>query len=87
MKTSLSWLLYATAASASSHNSHPHPVRAAAAIDASTIQGKWLYGYQGWFRKPGAGVNNHWSADGQTPGPNNSMKMLFSKTRLMTIPL
>ncbi|KAL7935899.1 hypothetical protein V8C35DRAFT_333677 [Trichoderma chlorosporum] len=71
MKASLSWLLCATAASASSHNSHPHPPRAAAAIDASTIQGKWLYGYQGWFRKPGTGVNNHWSADGNTPGPSN----------------
>ncbi|PTB65021.1 hypothetical protein BBK36DRAFT_20849 [Trichoderma citrinoviride] len=70
MKASLSWLLYATTASAAAHQ-HPHAGRAAAAIDASTIQGKWLYGYQGWFRKPGPGVNNHWSADGQTPGPNN----------------
>ncbi|UKZ64083.1 uncharacterized protein TrAtP1_005302 [Trichoderma atroviride] len=70
MKSTLSWLLYATAVSAASHNQHTHPTRAAA-IDASTIQGKWLFGYQGWFRKPGAGVNNHWSADGNTPGPNN----------------
>ncbi|KAK1254024.1 hypothetical protein MKX08_008019 [Trichoderma sp. CBMAI-0020] len=70
MKATLSWLLYATAVSAASHNQHTHHPRAAA-IDASTIQGKWLFGYQGWFRKPGAGVNNHWSADGNTPGPNN----------------
>ncbi|KAL6895231.1 hypothetical protein HDV57DRAFT_1565 [Trichoderma longibrachiatum] len=70
MKASLSWLLYATTATAAAYQ-HPHAGRAAAAIDASTIQGKWLYGYQGWFRKPGPGVNNHWSADGQTPGPNN----------------
>ncbi|KAL7895994.1 hypothetical protein HDV63DRAFT_411564 [Trichoderma sp. SZMC 28014] len=70
MKATLSWLLYATAVSAASHKQHTHPPRAAA-IDASTIQGKWLFGYQGWFRKPGAGVNNHWSADGNTPGPNN----------------
>ncbi|KAK1241972.1 hypothetical protein MKX07_007795 [Trichoderma sp. CBMAI-0711] len=71
MKASLSWLLYATTASAAAAHQQPHAGRAAAAIDASTIQGKWLYGYQGWFRKPGPGVNNHWSADGQTPGPNN----------------
>lgn len=71
MKTTLSWLLYATAVSAASHNHHIHTNRDAA-IDTSTIQGKWLFGYQGWFRKPGAGVNNHWSADGNTPGPNNS---------------
>ncbi|GFP58681.1 hypothetical protein TASIC1_0011004800 [Trichoderma asperellum] len=70
MKATLSWLLYATAVSAASHNHHTHTNRAAA-IDTSTIQGKWLFGYQGWFRKPGAGVNNHWSADGNTPGPNN----------------
>ncbi|KAM0471030.1 hypothetical protein ACHAPX_009600 [Trichoderma viride] len=70
MKATLSWLLYATAVSAASHKQHTHPTRATA-IDASTIQGKWLFGYQGWFRKPGAGVNNHWSADGNTPGPNN----------------
>lgn len=76
MKASLSWLLYATTATAAAYQ-HPHAGRAAAAIDASTIQGKWLYGYQGWFRKPGPGVNNHWSADGQTPGPNNSRTLIY----------
>ncbi|KAH8812829.1 hypothetical protein F5884DRAFT_786503 [Xylogone sp. PMI_703] len=45
--------------------------RAASAVDTSTLKGKWLYGYQGWFRKPAAGVNNHWSPNGGTPGPGN----------------
>jgi hypothetical protein len=39
-------------------------------VDTSTLKGKWLYGYQGWFRKPASGVNNHWSPSG-TPGPGN----------------
>ena len=49
---------------------------AAANIDVSTIKGKWLYGYQGWFRKPANGVNNHWSANGATPGPGNSTMLI-----------
>ncbi|KAH8807611.1 hypothetical protein F5884DRAFT_731483 [Xylogone sp. PMI_703] len=42
--------------------------RATSAIDTSTLKGKWLYGYQGWFRKPGNGINNHWAPTNPGPG-------------------
>lgn len=42
--------------------------RATTAVDTSTLKGKWLYGYQGWFRKPGDGVNNHWAPSNPGPG-------------------
>ncbi|HXI56106.1 MAG TPA: glycoside hydrolase family 71/99-like protein [Polyangia bacterium] len=57
------------------------PVRDAAAIeiepvaivDASTLQGKMLFGYQGWFAAPGDGstVNewHHWLSPTGTPSP------------------
>ncbi|KAL7816081.1 hypothetical protein V8C44DRAFT_308772 [Trichoderma aethiopicum] len=76
MHGSWSSLLLAAAAIATAH-SHDNHARAhqeharAAAVDTSTLKGKWLYGYQGWFRKPAAGVNNHWSPNGGTPGPGN----------------
>ncbi|KAK5996295.1 hypothetical protein PT974_03050 [Cladobotryum mycophilum] len=68
MYPSLSWLLCLAALTTAAP--HEHEIRAAA-VDTSTLKGKWLYGYQGWFRKPGAGVNTHWSANGGTPGPGN----------------
>ncbi|PTB70164.1 hypothetical protein BBK36DRAFT_1173406 [Trichoderma citrinoviride] len=76
MRASFTSLLLAAAAAVTAH-SHDNHARAhhehsrAAAIDTSTLKGKWLYGYQGWFRKPASGVNNHWSPNGGTPGPGN----------------
>ncbi len=43
----------------------------AVAADASTIKGKYMYGYQGWFRSPNQGLNTHWSTNGKVPGPGN----------------
>ena len=43
----------------------------ASSIDASSINGKFLFGYQGFFRRPGQG-NDHWSINyGEIPGPSN----------------
>lgn len=39
------------------------------AVDASTLEGKFLFGYQGFFRRPGQG-NDHWTIKGSTPGPS-----------------
>ena len=39
------------------------------AVDASTLEGKVLFGYQGFFRRPGQG-NDHWTVKGLTPGPS-----------------
>lgn len=41
-------------------------------VDASTLTGKLVYGYQGWFRRPGETPSNniHWSTDGNTPNAN-----------------
>ncbi|EJD35932.1 hypothetical protein AURDEDRAFT_175010 [Auricularia subglabra TFB-10046 SS5] len=46
-------------------------------VDASTLTGKLVYGYQGWFRRPGETPSNniHWSTDGNTPNANT--KCLF----------
>lgn len=72
-----SLLLVATVSAATTHGSRDNHARAhqnserAATVDVSTLKGKWLYGYQGWFRKPASGVNNHWSPNGGTPGPGN----------------
>ncbi|KZV80334.1 hypothetical protein EXIGLDRAFT_426311 [Exidia glandulosa HHB12029] len=40
-----------------------------ATVDASTLAGKLVYGYQGWFRRPGETPSNniHWSTDGNAP--------------------
>ena len=40
------------------------------AVDASTLEGKFLFGYQGFFRRPGQG-NDHWTITGSTPGPSS----------------
>src|SRR5690349_453062 len=40
------------------------------AVDSTTLDGKVLFGYQGWFRTPGDGSNvgwSHWSRS--APGP------------------
>lgn len=43
----------------------------ATSIDASSINGKFLFGYQGFFRRPGQG-NDHWSINyGEITGPSN----------------
>jgi hypothetical protein len=44
------------------------PLRAADVVDASSIRGKVLCGYQGWFRCPGDALNAgwvHWSREGK----------------------
>ena len=41
------------------------------AVDTSTLEGKVLYGYQGFFRRPGQG-NDHWTIKGGIPGPSTS---------------
>lgn len=56
--------------------------RATAAVDASTIQGKYMFGYQGWFRSPNKGLNTHWSTNGGVPGPGNGMLTLQSREAL-----
>lgn len=66
-------LLFAVAVAALPHEEY---TRAADAVDTSTLKGKWLYGYQGWFRKPGSGVNDHWAPDG-TPGPGNGISPTY----------
>ncbi|KAL6796173.1 hypothetical protein GGI42DRAFT_96264 [Trichoderma sp. SZMC 28013] len=77
MRATLSGLLLAAAASTAAAHGHEGHAKVhqeyarAAAVDTSTLKGKWLYGYQGWFRKPASGVNNHWSPNGGTPGPGN----------------
>ena len=40
------------------------------AVNASTLDGKFLFGYQGFFRQPGQG-NDHWTIKGLTPGPSS----------------
>ncbi|KAL7948165.1 hypothetical protein V8C42DRAFT_343122 [Trichoderma barbatum] len=78
MRASLSGLPLAAAAStATAHAHHKNYAKShqeyarEAAVGTSTLKDKWLYGYQGWFRKPAAGVNIHWSPNGGTPGPGN----------------
>lgn len=40
------------------------------AVDASHLEGKVLFGYQGFFRRPGHG-NDHWMIKyGEIPGPS-----------------
>lgn len=46
------------------------PAAAAGEVDASTIQGKVLFGYQGWFNCPGDGSDRGWRSWSRgVPGP------------------
>lgn len=38
-------------------------------VNATTLEGKVLFGYQGFFRRPGQG-NDHWTIKGGIPGPS-----------------
>ena len=38
-------------------------------VDTTTLEGKFLFGYQGFFRRPGQG-NDHWTIKGLVPGPS-----------------
>jgi hypothetical protein len=51
--------------------------RQTAPIDASSLEGKFLYGYQGFFRRPGQG-NDHWAINyGEIPGPSTPGDVQF----------
>jgi hypothetical protein len=55
------------------------PVIAQNTVDASTLDGKVLFGYQGWFRTPGDGSNvgwSHWSR-GAPPTAENMTVDLY----------
>jgi hypothetical protein len=55
-------------------NAEEPPADPAAVVDASTMTGKVLCGYQGWFRCPGDGTNNgwlHWSRDSRKISPES----------------
>lgn len=52
----------------------PYEGPVAVGIDASTLTGKVMCGYQGWFSAEGDGAEfgwQHWSADRKQPGPEN----------------
>ncbi|KAI4175596.1 MAG: hypothetical protein LQ343_001587 [Gyalolechia ehrenbergii] len=47
------------------------------AVDASHLEGKVLFGYQGFFRRPGQG-NDHWMIKyGEVPGPSTPGDVQF----------
>jgi hypothetical protein len=57
-------LFVPTASSYALHKSQVAPV------DATSLNGKFLFGYQGFFRRPGQG-NDHWMITfGEIPGPS-----------------
>lgn len=45
------------------------PTASTNAVDARSLEGKVLFGYQGFFRRPGQG-NDHWTIKGLVPGPS-----------------
>lgn len=69
-RSSIVFLLLATLGSASSRASANRPE---GRIDATTLHGKVLCGYQGWFRCPGDSSKRgwrHWSRDSRRIGPD-----------------
>ena len=59
-------------------------------MDTSTLTGKLMAGYQGWFNAEGDGAGrgwNHWTQDRKTPGPANRLGLaqwLVSKENPLT---
>jgi hypothetical protein len=52
----------------------PHPHSSPPPVDATTLTGKVMVGYQGWFNADGDGAGrgyNHWTANRQQPAPGN----------------
>ena len=56
-----------------------HPAVRAQAVDPSTLKGKVLLGYQGWFRCPGGGTSgtnwSHWTSSGPPAAASISIDM------------
>src|SRR6267378_1509645 len=56
-----------------------HPWIRAQAVDPSTLKGKVLLGYQGWFRCPGVGTSgtnwSHWTSSGAPTAASISIDM------------
>src|SRR5258708_19709022 len=56
-----------------------HPGIRAQAVDPSTLKGKVLLGYQGWFRCPGGGPSgtnwSHWTSTGVPTAASISIDM------------
>src|SRR6267143_4868552 len=56
-----------------------HPGIQAQAVDPSTLKGKVLPGYQGWFRCPGGGTSgtnwSHWTSSGIPTAASISIDM------------
>src|SRR5438105_1436862 len=46
---------------------HPYAGPSARGVDPSTMQGKVLCGYQGWFTTPGDGADRGWFHWSKTP--------------------
>jgi hypothetical protein len=52
----------------------PRPDAAGPRVDATSLTGKVMVGYQGWFNAEGDGAKrgyNHWTANRKQPGPGN----------------
>jgi hypothetical protein len=57
-----------------SHLAQAQPTSAPAVVDASTLRGKVICGYQGWFNTPGDGAHRgwiHWGRGEMQPGSVN----------------
>jgi len=54
---------------------HPYQGAHAAGVDRTTLLGKVMCGYQGWFNAEGDGADrgyNHWTKDGGVPSAGNA---------------